>query len=313
MRKILVIDGGGIKGVFPASFLAQVEQSVGRNVADFFDLIVGTSTGGIIALGLGMGFSAGDMLTFYSELGPSVFQGADGVWGWLKRLGVAKYRSEPLRAALQAKFGDRILGESTKRLMIPSVNLVTGEVHIYKTAHHPRLARDFRDRVVDVALATSAAPTYFPTHQSASGLPLIDGGVWANNPVGIAAVEAISMLGWSTGEFKILSLGCTEEPLDVRQPPDARWGLSQWALRIVGVMMRAQSSSSTGIAQHLAGHDNVVRISPTVSSGRYALDLTGRLNELTGLGDSEARRCLPSIRDFFNEEAELFRPYHQRA
>ena len=81
MNKILGIDGGGIKGVFPASFLAQIEQSVGRNVADFFDLIVGTSTGGIIALGLGMGFSARAMLAFYMELGPSVFRGSTGLIG----------------------------------------------------------------------------------------------------------------------------------------------------------------------------------------------------------------------------------------
>lgn len=312
MKKILVIDGGGIKGVFPASFLAHVEDTIGRKVADFFDLIVGTSTGGIIALGLGLGFSAREMLAFYAELGPRVFRGPGGVLGWMKWLGVAKYQSGPLRTALQEKFGEHRLGDSTKRLMIPSVNLVTGEVHIYKTAHHERLGRDFRERAVDVALATSAAPTYFPTHLSASGLPLIDGGVWANNPAGIAAVEAISMLGWSTGEFKILSLGCTEEPLNILQAPDARWGLSQWALRIVGVMMRAQSSSSTGIAQHLAGHQNVVRISPTVSGGRFALDVTQRLNELSGLGDSQVRQWMPSIRnDFFTEVAEPFTPSSQ--
>ena len=192
--------------------------------------------------------------------------------------------------------------------MIPSVNLVTGEVHIYKTAHHPRLSRDYRERVVDVALATSAAPTYFPTHKSASGLPLIDGGVWANNPVGIAAVEGLTMLGWAKGEFKILSLGCTDEPLTVQQSPGATWGLTQWMLRIVGVMMRAQSSSSTGIAQHLAGHENVLRISPVVSPGRYSLDLTTQLAELRGLGDSEARRAMPSIGVFFEEEASPFTP-----
>jgi uncharacterized protein len=311
MRKILVIDGGGIKGVFPASFLAHVEDSVGRNVADFFDLIVGTSTGGILALGLGLGFSAREMLTFYTELGPTVFRGSGGILGWMKWLGVTKYQSGPLRAALEGKFGERRLGDSTKRLIIPSVNLVTGDVHIYKTAHQERLGRDFRERVVDIALATSAAPTYFPTHLSASGLPLIDGGVWANNPAGIAAVEAISMLGWAKGEFKILSLGCTEEPLNVLQAPDARWGVSQWALRIVGVMMRAQSSSSTGIAQHLAGHSNVVRISPVVSRGRFALDITQRLNELSGLGDAEVRQWMPVIRnEFFAEQAEPFIAYH---
>ena len=70
-KRILAIDGGGIKGVFPASFLATVEDSIGNNVARYFDLIVGTSTGGIIALGLGLGLSAKEILAFYEESGPS--------------------------------------------------------------------------------------------------------------------------------------------------------------------------------------------------------------------------------------------------
>jgi len=75
VKKILSIDGGGIKGVFPASFLASIEEQIGGKVSDYFDLIVGTSTGGIIALGLGLGFSAKDILSFYEERGPEIFRG----------------------------------------------------------------------------------------------------------------------------------------------------------------------------------------------------------------------------------------------
>jgi len=75
MRRILSIDGGGIKGVFPASFLTTLEESLGHPIAKFFDLIVGTSTGGIIALGLGLGLSAKEILSFYEEHGPSIFRG----------------------------------------------------------------------------------------------------------------------------------------------------------------------------------------------------------------------------------------------
>ncbi len=307
MNKILAIDGGGIKGIFPASVLAQVEASVGRNVGDFFDLIVGTSTGGIIALGLGMSFTAQQMLTFYHTLGPSVFRGSR-IWNALRRVHWAKYKSEPLRAALEQHFGERKLGESRKRLVIPSVNLITGDVHIYKTAHHPRLTRDYRERVVDVALATSAAPTYFPTHRSTLGLPLIDGGVWANNPAGLAAVEAISMLGWARGDFKILSIGCTEEPLDIHQTPKKSWGWVRWGFRIVDVIYRAQSSSSLGTAQHLAGNENVIRISPTVAPGQYRLDATTQMSQLDGLGDAVARSGMPAMADFFTKEAPAFEP-----
>ena len=79
MKRILAIDGGGIKGVFPAAFLATVEDTIKRNVADYFDLIVGTSTGGIIALGLGLGLSAKELLAFYEEHGPIIFKGNRGL------------------------------------------------------------------------------------------------------------------------------------------------------------------------------------------------------------------------------------------
>src|SRR5262249_14743007 len=148
-------------------------------------------------------------------LGPSVFRGNRllATARWLTR---GKYRPDALKEALTAQFGTRKLGESKTRLVIPSLNLETGEVHIYKTSHHPRLELDYRESAVDVAMATAAAPTYFPVHRAATGLGLIDGGTWANNPTGVAAVEAISILGWPAEDLRILSLGCTRRPLDVR-------------------------------------------------------------------------------------------------
>jgi len=96
MRKVLCIDGGGIKGVFPTSFLATVEDSLGTPVAEYFDLIVGTSTGGIIALGLGLGMSAQEICDLYEKMGPEVFASR----GRFRRLSgalFAKYSPEPLR------------------------------------------------------------------------------------------------------------------------------------------------------------------------------------------------------------------------
>ncbi|GAB3141675.1 CBASS cGAMP-activated phospholipase [Marisediminicola antarctica] len=193
MKRILSIDGGGIKGVFPAAFLADLETELDAPLASYFDLITGTSTGGIIALALGIGIPAIDILRFYEERGPEIFRGGKGL-GRLKQLVSAKYNPAPLRAALIDVFGDRKLGECKTRLMIPSLDLETGAVHVMKTAHHPRFERDYKLSVVDVALATAAAPTYFPTHRLAAGIPLVDGGMWANNPMGAAAVEALGIL-----------------------------------------------------------------------------------------------------------------------
>ena len=309
-RKILSIDGGGIKGIFPASFLAEIEESTGKSISDHFDLIVGTSTGGIIALGLGMGLSAKEILAFYEELGPGIFEGSRWARA-IRQLCFAKYDSAPLKAALISKFGDRKLGESRNRLVIPSANLETGEVHLYKTSHHQRFERDIREKVVDVALATSAAPTYFPTHRSAAGSPLIDGGVWANNPTAIAAVEAIGVLGWPRDSVKILSVGCTSEPLNIGAARNMPLGFGYWAPKIAKLFMATQASASHGMAQHLVGHDNVTRINPITPNGRFGLDVVSEIQSLKGLGSTEARKALPTVRAFLEEKAEPFDPYHK--
>src|SRR6266404_7090824 len=101
MRRVLSIDGGGVKGVFPASFLATIEDAIGGSIADHFDLIVGTSTGGIIALGLGLGLKAHELLSFYENWGPQIFGGPPR-WRALRSLFVAKYSAEPLSRAAQS-------------------------------------------------------------------------------------------------------------------------------------------------------------------------------------------------------------------
>ena len=311
MRRILTIDGGGVKGVFPASFLATIEDAIGHHVSDYFDLIVGTSTGGIIALGLGLGMGAQEMLKLYVERGPVIF-GGNRIARWVRSLGWSKYDGQPLRQALEAVFGDACLGQSAKRLVIPSCNLETGEVHVYKTAHHERLERDYKERVVDVALATAAAPTYFPTHRSAAGTPLVDGGLWANNPAGMAVVEAIGILDWPRDAIRILSLGCTTEPLGVGWARYIPLGQIYWGLKITDVFLSAQSSASLGTAQLLVGHHNVVLISPSVPHGRFSLDGCKEIRSLKGLGDTEARKALPALRPlFFQDRAEPFEPCHR--
>ncbi|HTE91351.1 MAG TPA: patatin-like phospholipase family protein, partial [Terriglobales bacterium] len=128
--RILSIDGGGIKGVFPAAFLASIEETLGgMPVSSFFDLIAGTSTGGIIALALGLGLRANEVLEFYIRYGPSIFPRTSPWWV----LRPTKYDAEPLRTALGEIFGSRLLGASKYRLLIPSFNATTGRIHIFKT------------------------------------------------------------------------------------------------------------------------------------------------------------------------------------
>jgi len=311
VKKILSIDGGGIKGIFVASFLSSLEDSLGENISNYFDLIVGTSTGGIIAIALGLGFSAKETLSFYEKLGPNIFKGIP-ILKYVRWIILSKYNQNPLRKALSEKFGHRKLGESSKRLVIPSLNLENGEVHVYKTAHHPRFERDYKEIAVDVALATSSAPSFFPAHRSAKGIPLVDGGMWANNPVGFAVVEAIGVLNWAIDSIKVLSIGCTTTPLDIGIGRNLPLGLGYWGPKIVDVFMSGQSSASLGIAKLLIGSENIIRINPIVPKKRFCLDGLKEMDSLKGLGDSEARSAIPKLREiFFKAPAENFDPHHK--
>lgn len=324
-RKILAIDGGGVKGAFPAAFLAAIEDATGQRVADHFDLIAGTSTGGIIALGLGLGLSARDVLRFYEEHGRRIFGQASKGVGLLSRLisyaqrqgrrarqlvGPA-YDPLALREALESAFGDKRLADSSVRLVIPAYSIGTRSVYVFKTAHHRRFEVDRKQKAVDVALATAAAPTYFPAHALADGALLVDGGVWANNPTGMAAVEAVSVLGWPSESLRILSLGCTD-PL-YTCPPRAGW--VDFALSLNTFFQQGQSIASLGTAKLLSGHmessPKLFRYSLDVADGNINLDSAAAISELAGLGSTVARTALPAVRDvFFDERAEQFKPYH---
>lgn len=311
-KRILTIDGGGIKGTFPASFLASVEDATGKSIVDYFDLIVGTSTGGIIALGLGLGWPAADLLAFYEKHGPQIFQ-EQSLWHQIFSVFSAKYDPEQLHNALEESFGDRQIGESAVRLVIPSVNLDSGEVHLYKTAHHPRLKLDYKKRAVEAARATSAAPAYFPSFISRSGVPLIDGGVWANNPMAVATVEATTILDWNLENVKILSLGCTKVPFDAEEARKDSKGFGYWALNVSDLYMTAQSSSAKGMAKLLlGGEDRIFRINPVVTRGRFKLDKASGIDALRGFGESEARKALPKLEShFLNYPADTFDPHHK--
>ncbi len=309
MRRILAIDGGGVKGIFPAAFLAALEEATGRPVAEHFDLIAGTSTGGIVALALGLGLSAREIVEFYRRHGPEIFRG-HRLLRRLRQIAIAKYAHEPLKSVLTDSFGGRLLGDSRTRLLIPSLNLTTGRVHVFKTAHHPSLVRDWRMRAVDVALATVSAPTYFPIFYSAEGDAMVDGSLFARNPAGMAAVEAIGLLDWPRQDLRLLSIGCTAQPMSA-MVGKTRGGSGYWGARIAQIFMKAQSSSALMTADLLLGPEKVLRINPEIASGGSGIDAVDALPELDALGRSEARRFIPQVEAMFLDgAAEPFIPHN---
>lgn len=318
--KVLSLDGGGIRGVFPAAFLARLEDCIGQPIGSYFDLIVGTSTGGIIAIGLGLGLSARDILQLYEEQGPAIFDQEHGrAENWLRQrwrgawqLFDSKYSSEPLKAALTGIMGQRRLGESRTRLVIPAWHPMLERVYLYKTAHHPRLETDYKELALDAAMATAAAPTFLKPHRTSEAVELVDGGVWANNPIGVAAVEAVGLLGWPAASLKILSIGTIN---DVRAQP--KWkGKLPMASSVARLFMAGQSHSALGAAKIITGdgHDHraIWRIDQTAPAGRYTMDDAARIAEMKDRGFTEAREQLPELRrHFFDREVDPFTPFHR--
>lgn len=278
--RILAIDGGGIRGIFPAGVLADFEGTlrVGDSIAEYFDLVAGTSTGGILALGLGAGKSAREIRDLYMHRGPEIFPPVwDNVIGraWkafrnnLLNATFHRYSRDALERVLQEFLGDKIFGESMVRHVIPAFDGRFSEVFLFKTRHHDDYQQDWRKRMVEVGLATSAAPTIYRSLES-GGYRLIDGGVWANNPTMLAVVEALIAYDVPRERIKVLSIGCGDEPYHVTRR--MTWGgLWHWR-KIIGAAMRAQSLAATSQARLLLGPANVVRIDPTLVGPPIELD-----------------------------------------
>jgi predicted acylesterase/phospholipase RssA len=302
--QILSFDGGGLKGLFPAAILAALEEDLGCTIADHFDLIVGTSTGGLIALALGAGLRPAEIVDFYTSKGRTIF----GAGRHLGRLWRSKHGSEKLRAALVEVFGDRLLGSSTKRLVIPSYSLDSNDVYVFKTPHHQRLRRDHKARMVDVAMATTAAPLFLPAFRLGNNR-LIDGGVWANNPTLVAVAEAKSMLEVPLDAMRILSMGTTDDCVDLGDKLN-RGGLLQWARPASNVLLRGQAIGSFHAAEHLIGPENITRIDSPVPAGVFQLD---RINEarIRGLAEDVARTASPAVERFTRQKAAPYTPNHQ--
>ena len=293
--QILALDGGGIKGLFSAAILAHLEDDLGISITDHFDLITGTSTGGIIALGLGLGIKPREIVEFYVTNGPEIFK--PSCFTWLRHIFKNKYEANPLEKALKEYFEDKKLSDSHKRLVIPSYNIGDDSVYLFKTPHHERLRRDYKVPMWKVARATSAAPTYFPAFSGVDNVRLIDGGVWANNPSIVGITEAVSLLNMPLEQIYVLNLGTTDEVKAYSSHLDGG-GCLKWCKAAVNVIMRGQSIGAHTQTQHLIGRDHVERLDPKVPDGLFALDKLST-EALLGKAAHESRHFCPRFKELF--------------
>ena len=271
--QVLSLDGGGIRGIFSAALLAGLEKDLGRPILDHFDLVVGTSTGGLIAVGLGAGMVPEEIVDLYVAERETIFPGPRRLRS-VRQLVRPKYRANGLHALLRQVFGSRLLAESRVPLVIPSYDLGENSVYLFKTPHHARLKRDWRVPLWQVAAATSAAPTFFPAFSLPSDhVRLVDGGVWANNPAMVGVVEAVSMFGQPLDTIRVLSLGTTADPQTRKRKLD-NGGLLQWVRspNVVDVLLTGQSVGAFTQVQHLIRRGHAYRLDPQAPVGLTGMD-----------------------------------------
>ena len=222
--RVLALDGGGIRGIFTASFLATTEQLARRPIADFFDLIVGTSTGGIIALGVALGIPARRILDLYLDAGPRIFRRPCRARMLLR----PKYRNDELARVLWQTFGDRTLNDTIVPVCIPSYELTSSYPRIWKDDHVVDSPDGGRTPAWQVALATSSAPIYFPGVTVGHGDSHVDGGLYANNPSLIGLTEAVRYFGQPLDQVRILSVGAGERAERIPFEQARQMGVWQW-------------------------------------------------------------------------------------
>lgn len=211
--KILSIDGGGIKGLYSSTVLEHLEKKYQGSCSDYFDLLCGTSTGGLIALGISLKIPASEISKIYSEQGKKIFPKQSKLVGLLRQtFWKGKFNDEHLKKVLNSVFGENVIANSNNLLCIPSYSYTDARPWIFKYDHKEGgLTRDNEAKYVDVALATSAAPTYFPLAENPfyDYKQFVDGGVWANNPSMIGLIEAFTYFVGEDKEYdgiQILSI-----------------------------------------------------------------------------------------------------------
>ncbi|MEE3622991.1 CBASS cGAMP-activated phospholipase [Nitrospirillum sp. BR 11752] len=254
MRQILSLSGGGYRGIFTAKILMALQEKSDLPIVDRFDLIAGTSIGGIIACGLAAGIPVSQIHSAMKKNGPAIFDSSIRLplLGFnipLPRKGIlrTRYSADGLKSTIEAVLGDKAsskLSQIEKPLLIISVNRSLAKPVIFSTG--PFLNESYSDvTLLEACLSTSAAPTYFP-EQAIKGDNLVDGGIIANSPDSIALIKALSIWAPDRHELKMLSIGTAGESLNDHYRVPGKYGAIRWLLarRLYDITMRAQERLS---------------------------------------------------------------------
>jgi patatin-like phospholipase/acyl hydrolase len=299
---VLSLDGGGIRGVIPAMVLADLEERTGKHTADLFDLIAGTSTGGIIALALTVPgpegkprWAANDLVDLYLTDGPRIFHHSIGR---MLETGLGlldeKFDAQPLEQALHDYFGDTMVSQAVTDVMVTSYDLEHRQPFFFKTdrakatPEHDWLMRE-------AARATSAAPTYFePAKLTANGqtFALCDGGVFANNPAMSAYAEARRR--HPKAEIRVVSVGTGQLTRKFHYEDVRDWGLIEWARPLLDVVFDGVSDATEYELEQLL---------PEADYTRFQTELIGASDSLDNANEQNLEHLQGLARSLISERA----------
>jgi patatin-like phospholipase/acyl hydrolase len=303
--KVLAVDGGGIWGVIPAMVLAAIEEQTKRPISDMFDLVSGTSTGGIIALGLTKPGadgkaekSAKDVVQLYVADGRTIFPTSFLRGLHLGAIRGAKYDGKGLETALQEHFGDTRLKDALKPVLIPSYD-IEKQVPVFFKSEKARANPDYDFSMRDVVRATAAAPTYFPPEKIDTADPLnyfalIDGGVVAGNPALCAYAEAMKM-GKTADGVLMVSLGTGQFRRPIKYADAVNWGQLEWAQPIINIVLQGSNATVDYQLQQLLQDDG-----PQQSYFRFQVDF-GQNTSIDDASDSNLKYLMDLARAYLSQ------------
>lgn len=306
--KILSIDGGGIRGILPAMILQEMEKRLRERlgkptarIADYFDMIAGTSAGGMLACSMlykhdGKKMDCSKAVELFESGGPIIFKKT--CFNQIRRVFDSMYPAKNIESVLAEIFGDSQLSESDMEGLITAYDITNREAVLFDTDSAKRDPnRDYR--LADIARATSAAPTYFPVAEVASmgGTKkcLVDGGIYANDPSLCAIIEAKKKI-WSETErapkihdMYVVSIGTGRVSKSYLYDKAKGWGLVSWALPVIDIL---QSSGAEVISYQVGKlfeaeecQDQYVRLTPEIGDASDQMD-DGSLKNIQALKES---------------------------
>lgn len=253
--RILALSGGGYRGLYTAKVLADLEAHIDAPIASRFDLLAGTSIGGILALALSLNIPASQMVELFTQHGSDIFKSRSSLWGLIR----SRYTQTELAGLLRGPnlYSGKTLGDCLHRIIVPAIDYSNGIPVLFKTPHHIDLTRDHTYPIADVALATSAAPAYFPRH-SFDNRQFIDGGLFANAPGLLAVHEAQHYLGAKRDDIHVVSVGTMSSRFTVDPRKNREGGTLDWGginpantpQRLFGIAISSQEALVNSMLKH---------------------------------------------------------------